>query len=440
MKFHILNKIDYVILLCVITLSFFGILFIYSSGINSDGILVSNEYYKQIIWFCIGAVLMLCIAVFDYRKIKKYSKYLYWSILGIFIYTRIFGRYVNGAKSWIGIGSLGIQPSEPGKIIYILYLANFLEQTKNLQPLKRFIKAMLIMILPVGLILLQPDLGTATVYIPVFICMCFIAGMPIRYLALVIGIGMGTIICTVLPIWQLEIVRKAIPLVNILTNTKLRLIVLSSIIIISLISLAGYILFKSRYFYWITFASSIIAVSLILSVAAGKVLKPYQIQRLIVFLDPSSDPRGSGWHIIQSKIAIGSGNFWGKGFMRGTQSHYRFLPEQSTDFIFSISAEEIGFVGCMIFFALFLSIFLRIIYIVKVSSNLFGIFIASGILGMYFFHFAVNVGMVMGMMPITGIPLPFLSYGGSALLTNMMAAGLLMSIHARKLNFDNDVI
>ncbi len=440
MKFHILDKIDYVILLCVIMLSFFGIIFIYSSGINSDGLLVSNEYYKQIIWFCIGLALMLFIAVFDYRKLKRYSMHLYCIILVVFIYTKFFGRYVNGAKSWIGIGSLGIQPSEPGKIIYLLYLSKFLEQSKNAPPLKRFLKALIIMVTPAGLILLQPDLGTATVYIPIFICMCFIAGIPNRYLALVIGIGMGTILCTVLPIWQVEIAKKAVPAVNILTNTKLRLIVLSAIILIILISITGYILFRTRYFYWITFVSCIIAASLILSVAAGKVLKPYQIQRLIVFLDPSSDPRGSGWHIIQSKIAIGSGNLWGKGFMKGTQSHYRFLPEQSTDFIFSISAEEIGFIGCMIFFTLFLTIFLRIIYIIKVSNNLYGIFIASGILGMYFFHFAVNVGMVMGMMPITGIPLPFLSYGGSALLTNMMAAGLLMSIHARKLNFDDNII
>lgn len=440
MKFHVLDKIDYVILLCVVILSSFGIIFIYSSGINSDGILVSNEYYKQIIWFCIGAVLMFGMAIFDYRRIKRYSKYLYFIILGIFLYTKIFGRYVNGAKSWIGIGSLGIQPSEPGKIIYILFLAYFLEQSKNSDPLKRFLKALAIMGIPSGLILLQPDLGTATVYIPIFICMCFIAGIPIRYLVLVIGIGMGTIICTVLPIWQIEIARKAVPLVTILTNIKLRLIVLSAIFIIAIISSTGYVLFKKQYFYWIAFCSGIIATSLILSIAAGKVLKPYQIQRLIVFLDPSSDPRGSGWHIIQSKIAIGSGNFWGKGFMKGTQSHYRFLPEQSTDFIFSISAEEMGFLGCIILFTLFLTIFLRIIYIIKISNNLYGIFIASGILGMYFFHFSVNVGMVMGMMPITGIPLPFLSYGGSALLTNMMAAGLLMSIHARKLNFDDDII
>lgn len=440
MKFRILNKIDYVILFCVLILSGLGIIFIYSSGINSAGVLVSNEYYKQIIWLCIGLVLLIGIAFLDYRKLKRYSKYLYIAILLVLVYTKLFGHYVKGARSWIGIGSLGIQPSEPGKILYILFLAKFLEQSKNAQPLKRFIKALLIMAIPMGLILLQPDLGTSTVYIPIFICMCFIAGVPSKYLALVIGIGMGTIIFTVLPIWQTEIARKAVPAINILTNLKLRVLVICAILLIFLIGVAGYVIFRKKYFYWIAFVSGIITVSLVLSIAAGKVLKPYQIQRLIVFLDPSSDPRGAGWNIIQSKIAIGSGNLFGKGFMKGTQSHYRFLPEQSTDFIFSITSEEIGFVGCMVIFASFLIIFLRIVYIIKVTNNMYGCFIASGILGMYFFHFAVNVGMVMGMMPITGIPLPFLSYGGSALLTNMMAAGLLMSIHARKLDFDDNIV
>ena len=440
MRFRILDMIDYVILLCVLCLSICGILFIYSSGINSDGVLVSNEYYKQIVWLCIGLFLLVTLAVFDYRKLKRYSMYLYIAVLCIFVYTKLFGRYVNGARSWIGIGGMGIQPSEPGKIMYILFLAKFLEQSKNTQHLKRFFKCLVIMLFPVGLILLQPDLGTATVYIPIFLCMCFMAGIPTRYLALVMGIGMGTILCTVLPIWQTEIARRSVPLVTVLTNTRLRIVVLAAMSMTFILALAGRVVFKAGYFYWIAFFTGIIASSLILSVAAGKVLKPYQIQRLIVFLDPSSDPRGAGWHIIQSKIAIGSGSFWGKGFMKGTQSHYRFLPEQSTDFIFSISAEEMGFLGCMILFALFTIILLRIVYIIKVSNNQYGIFIASGILGMYFFHFMVNVGMVMGMMPITGIPLPFLSYGGSALLTNMMAAGLLMSIHARKLSFDDDIV
>ena len=164
----------------------------------------------------------------------------------------------------------------------------------------------------------------------------------------------------------------------------------------------------------------------------GKVLKDYQIKRLIVFIDPDSDPRGAGWNIIQSKVAIGSGNIFGQGFLRGTQSHYRFLPEQSTDFIFSILAEEFGFVGGISVFILYLVILLRMIFILRKANTAFGYYVCAGIIAMFFFHFIINVGMVMGIMPITGIPLLLLSYGGSSLWTAMICLGLVMSIKAHK--------
>ena len=365
---------------------------------------------------------------------------VYLFILVALIYTILFGKYVKGARSWIGIGNLGIQPSEPCKIIYILFLARYLDRSPHEKPLKRFIYALIIMLLPMGLILLQPDLGTATVYLPIFIFMCFMANVPVRYLGLVLGIGMTTIIFTVLPIWESAIIKSNVPIVRILTDNKLKLFVIMATGLITAIGVLGQTLFKQKYFYWIAYVFAILFISLILSIPAGKVLRPYQIQRLIVFLDPQSDPLGAGWNIIQSKIAIGSGNLWGRGFLQGTQSHYHFLPEQSTDFIFSILAEETGFVGGMLVFSAFLLILLRIIRIIQVTSNVYGNLIAAGILGMYFYHFIINVGMVMGIMPITGIPLPFLSYGGSALLTNMLAAGLLMSIKSRKLDFSVDIV
>ena len=155
---------------------------------------------------------------------------------------------------------------------------------------------------------------------------------------------------------------------------------------------------------------------------------------MIIFLDPATDPLGSGWNIIQSKIAIGSGSLFGQGFLNGTQSHYRFLPQQSTDFIFSILSEEWGFVGGIIVFTLYFIILMRTITIIKNTKNIHGYYIASGILAMFFFHFVVNVGMVMGIMPITGIPLIFLSYGGSSLWTGMICIGILMSINYRQLD------
>jgi rod shape determining protein RodA len=162
------------------------------------------------------------------------------------------------------------------------------------------------------------------------------------------------------------------------------------------------------------------------------VLKDYQLMRLIVFLDPNVDPRGSGWHIIQSMTAIGSGGLMGKGFLQGTQSHYRFLPQQSTDFIFSIFTEEWGLLGGLLVFGLFLLICLRLVKIIKTTSDNFGAYIASGLAAMYSFHFLINVGMAMGVMPITGIPLLFMSYGGSALTSAMAGIGLAMSIHVRR--------
>jgi len=436
MKIKIFEKFDYILFFCVAILLGLSISFIYSSGINSEGILVSKEYIKQIIWAVCGLIIMGIVAVLDYRKIYRYAPFLFGAAMLMLVYTMLFGKYVNGARSWIGIGELGIQPSELTKILYILFLAWYLDRYKNEDPRKKFLISILIMLLPMGLILMQPDLGTASVYLPIFLVMCFMADVPLRYLMIVLCGGLLTIVLTVLPIWQSEILHKSITIINILTNTKLTFIVIAASATIALIGMLGQILFKKKYFYWITYVFGILTFSLLASIAAGKVLKPYQIQRLIVFLDPSSDPRGSGWNIIQSKIAIGSGNFWGRGFLQGTQSHYRFLPQQSTDFIFSILAEEMGFAGGIFVFSLFLIIMLRIIYIIKQTTNVYGYYISSGILGMFFFHFIVNVGMVMGIMPITGIPLPFLSYGGSSLITDMIAIGILMSINARRLDFN----
>ena len=172
-----------------------------------------------------------------------------------------------------------------------------------------------------------------------------------------------------------------------------------------------------------------------MSSIADKVLKTYQLQRLIIFMNPDIDRLGAGWNIIQSKIAIGSGGLFGRSFLHGTQSHYRYLPQQSNDFIFSILSEEWGFLGGCFVFLIYLVLMLRTLIIVKNASNRFGMYISAGILGMFMIHFFINVGMVMGIMPITGIPLLFLSYGGSSLLTAMTAIGLLMSINSRKFDF-----
>ncbi len=434
-KLIIFRLFDYVLLFCVISLVTVGIFFIYSSSVNSDGISVSNEYIRQIIFASAGVVIMLLCAVFDYRRYARFIPWLYFAFIVVLIYTFIFGKVVNGARSWLGVGSFGIQPSELGKLIYIMFLAQYLERSQKTPPLKRFFIAIIIMIVPLGLILIQPDMGTASVYAPIFLAMIFAAGIPLKYILLVVSTGALTILLTILPYINEVLLVGPNTLSEVLQNTSLRLLVIGALGAITLIGIAGLLLYKHKYYLWITWFFGVLTVSFIASIFAGMVLQDYQIKRLVVFLNPDVDPLGSGWNIIQSKIAIGSGGLFGQGYLQGTQSHYRFLPQQSTDFIFSIMAEEIGFFGIFIIFAIYGLLFFRIIYIMKNAKNTYGYYIVVGILAMFFFHFMVNVGVAMGIMPITGIPLFFLSYGGSSLWTAMLAIGLLKNIYYRRLDY-----
>lgn len=433
MKNKILAMFDYLLILVVLILVALGVLFIYSSSINSEGVSVTNEYIKQIIWASIGFVIMIFVTLYDFRKTESFTPYLYVFLILLLVYTRIFGRYVNGAKSWIGIGEFGVQPSEFGKIFFILFLARFLDESKKMNQFKRFVYAIGVLIVPMGLILIQPDLGTASVYIPIFLTMCFIAGIPIKYILYVLAFGILTVFFTVIPVWNMEIAEKPLVFISVLTNLKLRALLISSVLLITLL---GYVVRRyfhgPKYIYWITLVFSVICLSLIFSMVLGKFLKDYQIKRLIIFMNPNKDRLGAGWNIIQSKVAIGAGGMTGQGYLQGTQSHYRFLPQQSTDFIFSILSEELGFIGGVFVFSMYFVILIKILYIIRKCINRYGSYICAGIFGMFSFHFFVNVGMVMGIMPITGIPLLFLSYGGSSLLTAMTCIGLVMNINCRK--------
>ena len=428
-----LAEIDFSLLFSAILLTTFGILFIYSSGITSTGILVSNEYIKQIIWAIFGIAIALFLSLLDYRRVYDFSFYLYIGVLALLIYTRMFGRLVNGARAWIGIGSFGIQPSEFAKIATILFLARYLDASNRAHnDLRRFLISCMIVAAPVLLILLQPDLGTALVFIPILLVMTFIAGIRIRYVLYATTLIGLTGFLTVLPLWQTYILKGAFPSLMVLDNPRVVIVLVISLGLISLIALYGFRRYRRTYFFWIIYAASIGIFSLIGSFGAHKVLKDYQIMRLIVFLDPNVDPRGSGWNIIQSVTAIGSGGFIGKGYLQGTQSHYRFLPQQSTDFIFSIFSEEWGFLGGILVFSLFLLISLRLVRIMKTTSDPYGAYIAGGLSAIYSFHFLINVGMTMGVMPITGIPLLFMSYGGSSLLSAMIGIGLALSVYIRR--------
>ena len=425
-------EIDFFLLFAALILVVFGILFIYSSGVTSEGVLISGEYRRQMVWAVAGLILALLIAMFNYRRIYDLSIYLYLGALILLLYTLVFGRLVYGTR-WIRIGSFGLQSSEFAKITTILFLAWYLDNTRRSQRIfVRFMVSCLIVLVPMTAILLQPDLGTSLVFIPILLGMCFVAGISLRYIFFIGSCIVLAGILLVLPLWQSAIMQNAFPALMILTNKRFIAASCLALCLIAGIAWFGHIRFHKRYFFWICYGAGLLILSLGISFAAQRVLKEYQIMRLIVFMNPNVDPRGSGWHIIQSVTAIGSGGISGKGYLQGTQSHYRFLPEQSTDFIFSILSEEWGFIGGVFVFILFLVICLRLIRIMRITTDFFGSYIVAGLASMYVFHFLINVGMTMGIMPITGIPLMFVSYGGSALLSAMAGIGLALSIHLRR--------
>jgi rod shape determining protein RodA len=433
MRIRDLLGIDYFLLLATVVLSVFGILFIYSSALSSTGVLVSREYLRQILWASAGLVIALTLSMINYRRIREITVYLYLGTLALLVYTCLFGKLVNGARAWIGVGGFGIQPSEFAKITTILLLARYLDDTRRSPAaFSRFVVSCIIVLVPMGIILLQPDFGTSFVFIPILLTMTFIAGVSMRYILFLIACISTSVVLMVLPLWQRYIRHNAVPSLEILTNSRFVFSAMIALGFIAAIALTGFLRYKKRYFFWILYGSMVVILSLGVSFVARKVLRDYQIMRLIVFLDPDVDPQGAGWNIIQSITAIGSGGPVGKGYLRGTQSHYRFLPQQSTDFIFSIFSEEWGFLGGLLVFSLFLLICLRLLRIVRITADPFGAYIAAGLGGMYLFHFLVNVGMTMGIMPITGIPLLFMSYGGSAVISAMTGIGLSLSIYVRR--------
>lgn len=436
MREKILQHFDFVLLFSVISLVVFGILTIYSAGTNIDGVNVSNEYVKQIIWASIGFVIMLALSFFDYRIFEKYSSKMFLLLIALLVLTLLTATKINGARSWLGFKSVKIQPSEFCKILFILYLAKFLDTSKKYSELKRFLISIAIFMVPFGLIMLQPDLGTASVYLPILFFMMLFAGIPVRYIMLIFLCGVLTSYLLVLPEWQIKIAQKNIPLISILTNFKLRLVVILATGAISLLGLMGRFFYKDKkYFYWLSYVFGIFCVSLIFSYLGRSVIKGYQLDRLIIFLKPEIDPRGAGWQTIKSITAVGSGGFWGEGFLKGNLCHSDYLPEPSTDFVFGTFSEEFGFVGGIVIFTLYFVLMVKNLFIIKNSTISYGTYIAAGTFGIFLWHFIENVGMVIGNMPITGIPLMFMSYGGSSLLTAMICVGLLMSVRYRKHDF-----
>jgi len=425
---------DWTIILSIAILMIIGILFIYSSGVTSAGDIVSNEYVKQLVWVITGVVLLLISMLVDMKRITDYLPLIYGFFIAVLVYTKLFGKVVNGARSWLGLfGDYGIQPSEFMKIATALFLSRYLDKSSHeSSSFKRFVFSFFIVALPMGLILLQPDFGTALVYLPLYLAMAYIGGINKKYLLAFIITGGIAIVMTVMPLWQNIIVAKPSIFLRVLYEKPYVYYTMIVLVMTVGLSFLGTRLFKKNYYYLTSYASIICTLGLGASLLGQMVLKEYQVMRLVVFLDPSVDPLGSGWNILQSITAIGSGGVSGKGFLQGTQSHYRYLPQQSTDFIFSIISEELGFLGGIVIFSLFFYILVRLALSLRSIRSIASASFVSGIFGIILFHFLINAGMAMGVMPITGIPLLFLSYGGSSLWTICIGVGLSLGIGARK--------
>ncbi|MGN0182251.1 MAG: rod shape-determining protein RodA [Candidatus Ornithomonoglobus sp.] len=353
----IVNKeFDWLLFLFVIAAAVIGIIIIYSAtrsyGTNSNVIVQSAAG-------CIGIAAMLLLCFFDYEQFGNVVKYIYLFAVFILIIVLFFGTAGDwGARSWIRFGSIGVQPAELAKVCFVItfswHLAKVEERVNKPAVLLGLIVHIAVL---VGLILLEPDMGSAMVFMFMFACMLFVAKLSYKYILPVIGAGIA-----------------ALPII---------------------------------YKYG---------------------LSEYQQQRIIVFMNPDSDPLGRGYNVIQSKIAVGSGQLWGKGFLQGTQNQMGYLPTKSTDFIFSVFSEEFGFVGAVIIVCLLFLIVFRCFKAARKADNTFGRYICTGIGAMFLFHVFENVGMCIGLTPVTGIPLPFISYGGTSLVTNMIAIGLVLSV------------
>lgn len=370
---------------------------------------LENYWWQHWVIGGIGIGIVLFLARWRYENLIRW-KWIIYGLTNIALLTVIFiGTTANGAQSWVTIGSFNLQPSEFAKIGVIVTLAGILEE-RTASTIPAVIKTLAVTAVPWVLILMQPDLGTSLVFGAITLGMLYWANANPGWLILLLSPLVSAILFNVyLPSWFFW---------------------------------AGLIVFIGwRTLPWRWYgAFGAVTVNLI-SGGLGQVLwgllKEYQKDRLTLFLDPNKDPLGGGYHLIQSSIAIGNGGLWGRGLFQGTQTQLNFIPEQHTDFIFSAIGEELGFVGCVVVLFLFWLICLRLVIIAQNAKDNFGSLLAIGVLSMIVFQVLVNIGMTIGLAPVTGIPLPWLSYGRSALLTNFIALGLVESVnnHRQRLRF-----
>lgn len=357
---YFVKNFDILLLFPVVSIGMFGLITLYSIGLGKDP---QNFFYfqKQSIFFIIGLSFLIVCGVMNYRLVKNYSIVIYLFSCISLAAVLFLGTFVRGTRGWLFAGSFTIQPVEFAKIALILALSYYFgKHTWHLSQLRHLLTSGLIMLVPLGLVLLQPDFGSAIVLFSIWIGMVFMNGISKRLLSiLLVGIAIASL---------------------------------------------------SAWFF---------------------MFKEYQKDRIRTFFTPTLDQQGRGYNTKQAMIAIGSGQLFGKGIGSGSQSHLKFLPENQTDFIFSVIAEEMGLVGISLLLFFWFFFFRRLIFIMKKARDDFAIHCVLGCIILFFVHITINIGGNLGLVPITGIVLPFLSYGGSALISSLIAVGILQSISSR---------
>jgi rod shape determining protein RodA len=390
------RQMDWLLLFMVLGLTFFGGVMIRSAELNQP----VTDWWQHWLFGGIGLAIVFGIARISYNQLLRWHWVTYGVTIGLLIAVDFLGNSAKGAQRWISIAGIPVQPSEFAKVGLIITLAAILHR-RPANTLPTFFRALAITIPPWLLVFIQPDLGTSLVFGAIALGMLYWANANPGWLVLLVSPIVAAILYSLsMPLW---------------------------IVWSILMGLVGWWTLPWR---WVT---SIAAIGVnigsgLLGQVFWHVLKDYQKDRLIVFLNPEKYPLGAGYHLIQSRIAIGAGELWGQGLNQGTQTQLNFIPEQHTDFIFSSIGEELGFVGSICLLLTFLFVCWRLLKIATQAPNNFGSLLAVGVLAMISFQVMVNISMNIGIAPVTGIPLPWMSYGRSALITNFIAIGLVESV------------
>ncbi|MDD4004768.1 MAG: FtsW/RodA/SpoVE family cell cycle protein [Elusimicrobiaceae bacterium] len=389
----------------------------------------------------VAAILFLFGWSANYQIYQDQWKALYGLILGLLLAVLVLGSTDRGSRSWFHLGPISMQPSELCRVGLILVLANYLDRNApRVKQLSTFLGAVLLILPVFALIMLQPDFSALIVTFPTLVAMLYCAGASLAHLFSVVGFGCVTgaltVLWTLIPLYPDWLEESALAQ-NFMSFSKFGLPALACVGVIAALVFFAWkacVRFRVRVrpAHFIGAAAVLIG-GYVTAIGVQTQIKDYQRKRFEAFLAPQADPRGAGYNVLQSKIAIGSGGFWGKGAFSGTQARLGFVPERHTDFIMAVVGEEMGFVGSFGVLALYLLMLWRLTVIARLSRDQFGYLSCCGIFSMFFIYLCINFGMAVGVMPVAGVPLPLLSYGGSNLAASFWAFGIAESVYARRM-------